>query len=712
MKPCIWLTAIASLASAAPLAAATSYPMVMGLTPVAIQVGTTAELTVHSRYSMDGAYRVLVSGTGVTAEVDQPAAKPAPAPPARPAATAKKASKRPRRRTAVESLTVRFHADKNALPGVRDFRVATSRGVSTVGQLVVVQDPVVAETGDNDSLEKAQSIPIPAAVCGSIEKREDRDYFKFHVEAGRSLVFRVRGMTLEDRIHDIQLHLDPIITLRSPTGATIAVSDNDISGDPLLCRQFDRAGDYTLEIRDVRYKGDRDWVYCVEINDRPFLRTVFPMGVNPGQHVALQPVGYQLPHTATLDWSVPVNWPAGIHEAQLPLPTGPSNPVRFVTTDLPIVSETKAIHDTVKTAQSVAAPTGINGRIDKEGDVDVYAFHAKKGEPFTFEAVARRVGSPMDASLRVLNAAGNPLTEGDDSVDFGRNTTDAVVDWIAPADGTYAVEVRDLLQRSGPDFVYFLKIAHPTPHFELLLDTDKTELTPGTNGVIFVNAVRKYGFTGEITLSVDGLPAGVTATCGRIPPNHRDGCIILSAAPGTKPNVANIVVTGKAQEKRPDGKSIEIAATARPLQETYVPGGGRGHWPVEAHAVAVGEPSDLRSVKLSTRAITLKPGQSVRVDVTIERAPDFTDNVTLNPRFDHLGRIFGDTLPKGVEVDAKNSKTLLTGKETRGFITFRAGPKAEPMQNRPVAVMANVSINFVMKATYSSTPLYVTTLAK
>jgi len=55
-----------------------------------------------------------------------------------------------------------------------------------------------------------------------------------------------------------------------------------------------------------------------------------------------------------------------------------------------------------------------------------------------------------------------------------------------------------------------------------------------------------------------------------------------------------------------------------PLQETYVPGGGRGHMPVDSHAVAVGELGDLRSVKLSTTSITLKPGATARIDVTIE----------------------------------------------------------------------------------------------
>jgi hypothetical protein len=705
------LAALGSLlACGAPAWGASSYPMIMGIKPVAIQVGTSAELTVQARYSLDGSYRVLVSGTGVAGEVTDSRSTPAVA------SNSKKRGptvKKAKRNAALVSIKVRFRAEKDALPGIRDIRLAGPYGASTVGQLLVVQDPVIAEAADNDSLDKAQRITLPAAVCGAIESIEDRDYFKFHVEAGQSLVFRVRGMLLENRIHDMQSHLDPIITLRSPTGATIAVGDNDISGDPLLCQRFDRADDYTLEIRDVRYKGDRDWVYCVEINDRPFVRTVYPLAVTAGRHVSLEPAGLHIPRGAKIDWNVPATWAVGFHEAQLPLAGKLTNPVSLVVTDLPTVFESANSHDTAQTAQPVSAPVGINGRIQKEGELDVYSFPAKQGETFTFESVSRREGSPLDSVLRLLDAKGRTLGEGDDQSDFGRTSADGIIEnWRAPADGTYAVEIGDLLQRGGPAFVYVLKITRPEPEFHLFLDTDKTELAPGTSGVIFVNSVRKYGFAGEIALAVAGLPEGVTAFCDRIPANHRDGCIILTASPDAKPAVSNIIVTGSGRQPRPTGSPQTLHAIARPLQETYVPGGGRGHWPVEAHAVAVGLPGDILAVKLSRHELSLAPGESARVDVDIVRAAGFTDNVTLNPRFDHLGQVFGDTLPTGVVIDDKHSKTLLTAKETHGYLMFRALPTVEPATKRPVSVMANVAINFVMKATYSSRPLFVTTAPK
>jgi hypothetical protein len=696
------------LACGSPLCEAGSYPMIMGIKPVAIQVGTSADLTVQARYSMDDTYRVLVSGTGVTGEVTDPRSKPE-------VKSKKKrtSTKKSKRNAALESLAVRFHADATALPGIRDIRLAGPYGVSTVGQLLVVQDPVIAENAENDSIEKAQLIKLPAAVCGTIESIEDRDCYKFHVEGGQSLVFRVRGMLLENRIHDLQNHLDPIIKLRSPTGATIAVSDNDISGDPLLCQRFDRAGDYTLEIRDVRYKGDRDWVYCVEINDRPYVRTVYPLAVSAGKHVSLEPIGFQLAQGSHIEWNIPASLSVGFHDVQFPLLNRLTNPVGVIVTDLSTVLESTGSHNSVKSAQAVTAPAGINGRILKESEADVYSFHAKKGETFTFEAVSRREGSPLDSVLRLLDAKGRTLTEGDDLSDLGRTSADGIIEnWRTPADGTYAIEIRDLLQRGGPTFVYFLKITHPEPEFELLLDTDKTELTPGTNGVFFVNALRKNGFDGEISLAIDGLPEGVTAICDRIPPGHRDGCIILTAAPDAKPAVSNVIVTGTATTAKSRAQPRTLRAIAQPLQETYDPGGGRGHWPVESHAVAVGAPGDILAVKLSRQELSLAPGESTRVDITIERAPGFTDNVMLNPRFDHLGRIFGDTLPTGIEIDGKLSKTLLTGKETHGYLTFHALPTVEPATKRPVAVMANVAINFVMKATYSSPPLFVTTSRK
>ena len=44
-----------------------------------------------------------------------------------------------------------------------------------------------------------------------------------------------------------------------------------------------------------------------------------------------------------------------------------------------------------------------------------------------------------------------------------------------------------------------------------------------------MRTARKEGFTGDIQLAVEGLPAGVTAVCGPICGACQDGCVLLRA---------------------------------------------------------------------------------------------------------------------------------------------------------------------------------------
>src|SRR5262245_15024635 len=57
------------------------YPMVMAVSPVAVQAGQTTECEFTSVHSLHGAYQVMVTGTGVAGEVEPP-----PKPPEKPAA--------------------------------------------------------------------------------------------------------------------------------------------------------------------------------------------------------------------------------------------------------------------------------------------------------------------------------------------------------------------------------------------------------------------------------------------------------------------------------------------------------------------------------------------------------------------------------------------------------------------------------------------------
>jgi hypothetical protein len=689
---------VVSLAGGAVARGETAYPMLMSLRPAAVQVGQTAEVAISSRYSMYGAYEVLVSGEGVTAEVTHPPFK------------VEHLAKPPN----LDKLPVRFTLAADALPGVRDVRVATPRGVSTVGQLVVVRDPVVAEAGDNNSLEKAQGVSLPAVLCGAIEKNEDIDFFRFPAEAGQQVVFRVRSSRLEDRIHDLQEHSDPILTLRTAAGATLAASDNhEYHADPLLAHRFEQAGEYVLEVRDVRYKGNQYWEYVVEAGSRPEIQTVFPLAVAAGQAETLSLVGHNLPADGVLAFTPSTELQPGLRAIDLPLSVPAASPAELVVSAVPLMREVDGAGDSPETAQLVTLPVGINGRSERDGDVDYYAFEAKKGDALSLEIIARRCQSALDSHLRVLDAAGKQLASSDDTRVGKRNVADSSLDnWTAPADGRYVVEVRDVHLRGGPQYPYFLEVKSSQPQFALYLDTDKTQVGPGGSAAIFVRIERKNGFQGEVQLAIDGLPYGVTASCGRIlPAKGQDGCIVLEADHDAPPHVSRVIITGRAAHPLADGQVLELTATAVPYQETYQPGGGRGHWPVEQHVVAVSEYGDLRSVSLSTYEVTLKPGESARIEVTIDRSAGATANVTLDMMMRHLNSNYANTLPPGVTLDDKAAQSLLAGSATKGYLTLKAAPDAPPAHKQQAVVLAHVALNFVMKWTYASRPVTITVAA-
>lgn len=665
--------------------AQTSYPMLMSAKPAAVQAGQTAEIEIESRYSMFDAYAVLISGSGVTGEISTPMA---------PGEDGNSPN--------LTKIKLRVTAAAGAAPGVRDFRVVGPTGPSTVGQLVVVRDPVVVESEDNDAPEGLTPIAWPATLCGTLEKSEDVDCFPFSVSEPTTLQFHCRAMRLEDRIHDLQQHVDPILTIRNAqTGATVAAADNTYAADPLLSAPL-APGEYWLEIRDVRYQGNKHWVYVVEMNNRPFITQVHPLGVAAGQTVELQPVGFNIADPIPMPFTSAAA--AGEQLALLNIGPARSNPVEVVVSEIPVVLETDATNNSPAEAQEIAVPAGVSGRLEAESDIDCFALRAKKGERFNVDVAARRHWSALDSVVRILNADGAAQVENDDFARWGKRTTQdsAIEGWTAPADGRYAVEIRDVHARGGLPFVYFLKITRAEPDFELTIDTDKTWVSPGACAVIFVRARRMSGFVGAIDLHIDGLPRGVTAHCGRILPGAAaDGCIVLEAAADASMNAANVSITGSFT----NGNGETSVRAAIPFQETYMPGGGRNHMPVEMHTVGVGRPADLLDVVLSEYDLRFKPGESKRIDVTLSRSDGFDKNVTLDLLFQHLGSVYGNTLPAGVSLDKKNSTLLLSGGDSQGHLTLTADVSANAVESQQCCVMANVSINFVMKATYASRPL-------
>jgi hypothetical protein len=180
------------------------------------------------------------------------------------------------------------------------------------------------------------------------------------------------------------------------------------------------------------------------------------------------------------------------------------------------------------------------------------------------------------------------------------------------------------------------------------------------------------------------------------------GTIFLVAAPDAKVDMALAEVVGTAAVN-----GAMVSHVAHPITEIYFPGGGRGLLEVETQGVAVTETNDLE-VTANTQSISLKPGETIKIEVEIKRRPDYKKPVTLDVRVQHLGGVFVNPLPPGVSVDDGASKSLLGENETKGHLVLKAAPEAQAVKDLPLAVFANVSINFVMKVWYAAAPISLT----
>ena len=666
--------------------AQTSFPMITHAQPVAIQRGKTTEVTVEGQQNFFGAYKTLFEGTGITAEI-MPQTPPAAQPPAKPL---------------MKSTKLKITVAADAQLGVREFRIATSLGISSVGQLVIVDDPVIVETSANNTAPQAQALTLPCVAAGRLEAVEDVDYFKFEAQSGQTLTFELFCARIQDKIHDLQKHAKPMIALYDGDGRELAANDTFYFADPMLSYTVTKTGTYFVQIRESTYDGDPRWVYALLATTKPYVSHVFPMAGNPGKTIEVEPVGSARLKKERVSLVVPAK--PGIQQIQLDVDGVQTNPATFVVSHLPQALEQEPNDEPAK-ATRVTLPAGLNGKIVKKRDMDHYAFTAKKGVPLRFELKARRFGTLLNSTLHgvldLMDAKGAVLASND--VTHGQ---EASLSYTPTADGDYILRVRDLNSKGGESAVYHVEAEVARPDFTLRCDPDKAMIGPGSSTAWYIHVVRQNGFAGPVQIEVKDLPKDFTASPLTIHPTMTQGMIVLTASPSAQYQAANVTITGTATAKMPDGKEEVLVRGVTPNQEIYSPGGGRAKFDVNMQTVAVTDPSDLLKVEVSTTNITLKPGQEVKIEVSIERRGDYDKPVSLDILHQHLGAVFGNPLPPGVTIVPGKSKTLL-GTGSKGFITIKADAKAQPIDDVPICVLAHVSINFVVKISYASPAILV-----
>jgi hypothetical protein len=696
------LTLLASLIVPELAVAKIGFRQLLNVHPVAVQRGTEQMVRLRSNFTLDNTYATFFDKPGIVmkfAETEPIAA--------------------PRKSRTHVGTPFRFNVTVPAdqPTGVYELRVATKQAVSSISHLLITDFPVVEESKDaNDLPASAQSVLLPSAICGVCDRNEDVDCFRFVGKQGQRITAQVYAQRVTECIHTMVVkhpiyHMNPVLTVLGPSGQVVAENDNFYGGDSFLNCELPESGEYVVRIRDVRYAGSEKFSYCLEVSERPFLKSVFPLAVQSGTSVELESVGYGLEDAESLTLTASQEQPLGWNPVRIKVAGGETNEVPVLTSP----HQQYAVggdSDSLESAASIEIPCGISGRVAKSDGAQFFAFNAVKDQYYLFDVEAHRHGLPLDGLIEIFNADGKLLAEVDDTTGspaaYSWSTKDSQLRFKAPADGKYFVSVRDSNGRGGEHFVYYLRAEADGPDFDLYGEYYYAMLAPGTRMLWFARIKRHNGFAGPVALGIEGLPAGVHLTPATIPTGMDHCALILTADKSAKIDANLVRVVGTATVARADDVKTAIKRYGNVTCELHQGGGSAQiRWPCKTQIIGVTEPLDLVTVEASPTELSLEPGGSVEIKVSIVRQKGNTDPATLAMRHMYYTNSCGDQLPPGVTLSTK-SRTQLKGDESETTMILEATKDALPVQNLPIAVMTRMYVTYNISTNFASTPISLT----
>ncbi|QJW96378.1 PPC domain-containing protein [Frigoriglobus tundricola] len=611
-------------------AAAQTGPQLLTVFPPGAKAGETVEVT-FSGAGFDGDEKLLFSAKGFTAERIGAATIEPKGPKGQPSASVKF------KVTPAKTST-----------GAFDVRVVSKSGLSNPRAFVVSNTTEVNETEPNNDVGQAQKIDLETTVSGVISAPTDVDYVTFKVRAKQRVVVACLTTSIDSKM---QADLMAI----GPDGKQLASNRGYRGGDAVLDFTAPKDGDYLVRVSQFAYTtGGSDHFYRLTVTTEPWIDAFYPPLARSG--FPILPAG-----RGALDVDFVVKSRAraySLESSRLIPPTAamidavdfsytmPGGNVLLDTRASPAVLD-NGKNNTADAAQAVDVPADIAGRIAKKNDRHWYRFVAKKGEVWTLEVFAERIGSPVDAYFVLADDRGKVMTEQDDGPDtlspnqfYTKGNDPARYRFAAPADGTYKVMVstREAGTQFGVRDQYVLRIAKEHPDFRLAVMPltphlpDAGTLARGGATVFAVFVFRFDGFDGPIELSAPDLPKGVTCPPQVIGPGQTRGTLVLVADQSAKDWEGFVQVLAKGFTKVP------TVHEARPFTVTWPVAGLQANQPPpnvpmitrmdrgEGLALAVRGDAPF-ALTPTVRELVAKPGGKIDVTLVVSRKDTFKDPI-------------------------------------------------------------------------------------
>ena len=474
----------------------------------------------------------------------------------------------------------------NAAPGLVEASLMTRLGLSasrifTIGSLTEVN-----QDKGNLSVEDAMPLQLDT-VCNCTMTARSIDHYRFAAEQGQRILVDCAAKGIDSK-------LNPVVVVADGDGQDLVVERR---GGAIEFR-VPSSGSYIVKVHDLTFKGGEHYFYRLNLR------------VLPDQAIAKR--HFRTSQVSSFSWP-----PQGVADHALLKEVEPNG---------------------VDSPQRIELPCDIEGAFAKAADTDVFEFQGKKGDAWWIEIASERLGCPTDPTVVVqrvssdngqvvlqdvaeLNDIPSPVKVSSngyayDGPPYNAGSSDVLGKFEIKEDGLHRVRLSDLFggTRNDPSNVYRLIIRKAEPDFALvawglhmpLRNGDRNALSKpialrgGATMALEVVSIRRDGFDGEIHLSMDNLPDGVTATGLSIPPNQNRGIVLITAHENAPRGMTVAEIWGSASVQ---GKEIKRECHLASMA-----------WPVPNHWSEVPSPRLVADVLVSvggdeTTPITISPRQ-------------------------------------------------------------------------------------------------------
>ena len=491
-------------------------PQLTSISPRAAQRGQTIEITLEGRNINESA-KIWFSKEGIKAEIKKKS----------PTATVRfnglgisgNIPTNPQ-------LVLSFEIAPDTPLGNHQIRLITPNGVSNPQNFIVGDLPEMKEQEPNNTSNEANMLELPATVNGTVASIDDVDLFRFKLRKGARLICDISAQRVGSP-------LDSYITLFDPSGTEVVKSQDGNGLDSVIDYTTELEGEYTLFLRDVRYKGGGNYLYRLSIGELPYLQSVFPLGGKRGAANNVNVAGANLGSVNAIQLDISPDASLGIQELRVSTPNGlETNPFPFAIGEFNETTE-KEPNEGLTQENKIGTPITVNGKIEKPGDVDRFSIKVEKGTSLIFDVKAREFRSQLDPLLTLYShkkgEAEGSVEEQVLSVNDDASGTDARLSFTFPEAGDYGISVRDLNGAGGGDFPYRLTIRPLNPGFRINVNADNPRISRGGTFMMTVSVGRLDGFNGALRFYSPDLPKGFLVSPTILFPGQNQALLTITA---------------------------------------------------------------------------------------------------------------------------------------------------------------------------------------